>query len=114
VNDTIANLVKDGAMDSATESVLNQLKDSLGIQDNEQLKRDLAKYAEVYGSAANGRLATQNDTYENDHDRQVKAEQFETLIENLGGTKAEARKLLEEVAEENITSASGGGESLTY
>lgn len=111
VNDTISNLVKSGAMDSATESVLNQLKDSLGIQDNEQLKRDLAKYAEVYGSAANGRLATQNDTYENDHDRQVKAEQFETLIENLGGTKAEARKLLEEVAEENITSKTEGFDS---
>ena len=111
VNDTIANLVKDGAMDSATESVLNQLKDSLGIQDNEQLKRDLAKYAEVYGSAANGRLATQNDTYENEHDRQAKAEQFETLIENLGGTKAEARKLLEEVAEENITSKTEGFDS---
>ena len=111
VNDTIANLVKDGAMNPATESVLNQLKDSLGIQDNEQLKKDLAKYAEVYGSAANGRLATQNDTYENDHDRQVKAEQFETLIENLGGTKAEARKLLEEVAEENITSKTEGFDS---
>ena len=111
INDTIANLVKDGAMNPATESVLNQLKDSLGIQDNEQLKRDLAKYAEVYGSASSGRLATQNDTYENDHDRQAKAEQFETLIENLGGTKAEARKLLEEVAEENITSKTEGFDS---
>jgi len=111
VNDTIANLVQDGAMDSATESVLNKLKDSLGIQDNEQLKRDLAKYAEVYGSSSEGRLATQNGTYENEHDRQVKAEQFETLIQNLGGTKAEARKLLEEVAEENITSKTEGFDS---
>ena len=108
VNDTIGSLVKDGAMDSATESVLNQLKDSLGIQDNEQLKKDLAKYAEVYGSSSEGRLATQNDTYENEHDRQAKAEQFETLIQNLGGTKAEARKLLEEVAEENINDKNEG------
>lgn len=120
ISDMVATAAAKGLLSEDLNNVLQQLQDSLGVKNNEQLKKELARYAEVYGSAAVGdkegktdevfsrRNLASSDYYENASDVESRAQRFEDLIQNLGGTKAEARKLLEEVAEENINDKNEG------
>jgi predicted NAD-dependent protein-ADP-ribosyltransferase YbiA (DUF1768 family) len=120
ISDMVATTAANGMLSEDLNNVLKQLQDSLGVENNEQLKKELARYAEVYGSAAVGdkegktdevfsrRNLVSSDYYENANDVENRAQRFEDLIQNLGGTKAEARKLLEEVAEENINDKNEG------
>lgn len=120
ISDMVATAAANGILSEDLNNVLQQLQDSLGVENNEQLKKELARYAEVYGSAAVGdkegktddvfsrRNLASSDYYENASDVESRAQRFEDLIQNLGGTKAEARKLLEEVAEENINDKNEG------
>lgn len=120
ISDMVATAAANGMLSEDLNNVLQQLQDSLGVKNNEQLKKELARYAEVYGSAAVGdkegktdevfsrRNLASSDYYENASDVESRAQRFEDLIQNLGGTKAEARKLLEEVAEENINDKNEG------